>query len=239
MNSILAAKLTGIYYDDDKESKKVKYKLTYFDVKGLAETTRLIFAITGEEYEDFRYKLEVIDINKYQFKKDQFDKDKANGKFKLSLNKLPFLEVNNKVICQSKSIERYLAREFNLMGISNIESAMIDSLCESIRDFKDAYQLVKKADNKEEAMIEWFNVTLKEKMEMLENLLGETSGFSVGNKMSLADIVIYSFIKEFFDNKEGALNACKNCIKLQDILTNISNNSNLKKWLDNRPKTFF
>ena len=116
---------------------------------------------------------------------------------------------------------------------------MIDSLCESIRDFKDAYQLVKKADNKEEAMIEWFNVTLKEKMEMLENLLGESSGFSVGNKMSLADIVIYSFIKEFFDNKEGALNACKNCIKLQDILTNISNNSNLKKWLDNRPKTFF
>mgnify|MGYP001193309428 CR=1 FL=1 len=241
MNSILAAEMLEIYDDNDVSDKviKNKYKLTYFNIKGLAETTRLIFAIAGEEYEDFRYELEVINMAKYEFKKDQFDNDKECGKLKLSLNKLPFLTINDKVLCQSKAIERYLAREFNLMGISNIESAMIDSLCECIRDFKDAYQIVRKAENKEEAMNHWFTESLKEKMEMFENLLGNNTGFSVGNQLSLSDIIIYSFIKEFFDDKLSALSACANCPKVNSILNNVSNNDNLKKWLDNRPITVF
>lgn len=238
MNSLLAAEMLEIYDEKDKAAT-CKYKLTYFNIKGLAETTRLIFAIAGEEYEDFRYDFEVLDMAKYEFKKDQFDNDKESGKLKLSLNKLPFLKIDDKVICQSKAIERYLAREFNLMGNSNIESAMIDSLCECIRDFKDAYQLVRKSENKEEAMVQWFTVALKDKMEMFENLLGANTGFSVGNHLSLSDIILYSFIKEFFDDKEGALAACANCSKVQSILNNVSNNDNLKKWLDNRPNTLF
>ena len=51
-------------------------KLTYFNVRGLAETTRMLFAVnnqTGdrEEYEDFRYPLEVIDMKTHQMTKDE------------------------------------------------------------------------------------------------------------------------------------------------------------------------
>jgi len=36
-------------------------KLCYFNGRGLAETSRMILAVAGAEYEDFRYPLEVID----------------------------------------------------------------------------------------------------------------------------------------------------------------------------------
>ena len=32
-------------------------KLCYFNGRGLAETARIILAIKGEEYEDFRYRI--------------------------------------------------------------------------------------------------------------------------------------------------------------------------------------
>ena len=45
-------------------------KLVYFNVRGLAETSRILLALGGEEYEDFRYPLEVIDMSKHEMKKD-------------------------------------------------------------------------------------------------------------------------------------------------------------------------
>ena len=35
-----------------------KYKLTYFDIRGRAEMTRLLFAAAGASYEDVRVKKE-------------------------------------------------------------------------------------------------------------------------------------------------------------------------------------
>ena len=37
-------------------------KLVYFNGRGMAETSRLLFAAGGVEYEDFRYPLEIIDM---------------------------------------------------------------------------------------------------------------------------------------------------------------------------------
>ena len=58
----------------------MKLKLTYFNIRGLAETARILFAIGGEEYEDFRYPLEIIDMSKYEMNKEEFEKDKEDGK---------------------------------------------------------------------------------------------------------------------------------------------------------------
>ena len=41
------------YYS--KQNKMVSYKLIYFNGRGLAEVARLIFAVAGEKYEDFRF----------------------------------------------------------------------------------------------------------------------------------------------------------------------------------------
>ena len=115
-------------------------KLVYFNVRGLAETSRMILALGEQKYEDFRYPLDVVDMTTHQMVKEEFDKDKADGKLVSSLNKVPYLEVDNQIIPQSKAIERFLASRFNMMGESDIERARIDSICECVRDFKDMYQ---------------------------------------------------------------------------------------------------
>jgi prostaglandin-H2 D-isomerase / glutathione transferase len=230
-------------------------KLNYFNGRGLAETSRLIFAVSGKKYEDFRYPLEIIDWKTYNMVRKEFDEDKASGKLWRSMGKLPFLEVDGQVISQSKSIERYLARRFKLMGDTNEESALIDSYCEYIRDFKTAYQTVRKAENKEEAMEKWFGETLPEKLSSFEKILYENTDFqntssqiksvleekrfSVGDKLSLADIVIYSFLVDFFDNKEGVNKSFEQCKTLRNIVNTVSNNPNIKNWVENRAETAF
>jgi glutathione S-transferase len=50
--------------------------------------------------------------------------------------KLPVLEVDGKRVCQSTAICRYLGKENNLAGKNNWESLQIDSLIDSMHDFR-------------------------------------------------------------------------------------------------------
>ena len=87
-----------------------QYKLLYFDGKGLAETSRMLFKIANVDFEDFRYPLEIIDLATFNMVRDEFDKDKKEGKLSLSMNKLPALEIVKSNIVttlfQSRAIER-------------------------------------------------------------------------------------------------------------------------------------
>ena len=213
-------------------------KLVYFNGRGLAEISRILLAIGGEEYEDFRYPLEVIDFSKHEMVKEEFDKDKADGKLVSSLNKVPYLDVDGTIIPQSKSIERFLSRRFSMMGENELEALRIDSICECIRDFKDAYQSVRKADNKEQAMNEWFTKTLVEKLGLLENIV-DGEGYSVGKKLSLSDVVMFAFITQFFDNKEASMNATLASPKIRSVIENVSTVPQLVSWIEKRPKTDF
>jgi len=213
-------------------------KLTYFNVRGLAETIRMLLAVAKVEYEDYRYPLEVIDMSTHQMVKEEFDSDKAEGKLLKSLNKVPFLEVDGVVIPQSKTIERYLAVKYNMMGSNDLESARIDSICEYVRDFKDMYQKIRTSENKEDDMNTWFTVTLVERLSLLDNIL-DVDGYSVGSSTSLSDIVLYSFITGFFDNKEAAINATLATPKLRMIIERVDSIPEMHSWLATRPKTDF
>lgn len=227
-------------------------KLNYFNGRGMAETSRLILAAAGAEYEDFRYPLEIIDWSTYNFVRKEFDEDKASGKLWRSMGKVPFLEVDGKVISQSKAIERYLAGRFGLMGANGDQAGLVDSYCEYIRDFKTAYQRSKKSENKEEALEKWFGETLPEKLKMFNDLILKNNDFqnmmdenpdfnnySVNDRLSLADIVIYSFLVDFFDNKEGVTNAYKDCEMLKNIVKMVGENPGVKAHVENRPETSY
>tara|TARA_X000000950_G_C13853956_1_gene635794 strand:+ start:1032 stop:1667 length:636 start_codon:yes stop_codon:yes gene_type:complete len=207
-------------------------KLVYFNGKGFGETSRLIMAYANATYEDYRYPIQINDWKTHDIVKDEFDKDKSDGKLLKSCNKVPYLSVDGEIIGQSKAIERYLARRFNLLGDNEIEAFKIDAICEWVRDFKTSYQK-EKTNNVEN----WFNVLLPEKMEMLENIVSQKH--SVGSRASLADIVLFSFITEFFDNKEGALNSLNNCPNVRSVVENIGANENIKNWIKTRPNTPF
>jgi len=218
-------------------------KLCYFNGRGLAETSRLILAVAGVDYEDYRYPLEVLDWATFNMVREEFDKDKSEGKLEKSMGKVPFLVVKDEggsevTICQSKAIERYLARRYGFMGSSELEAAQIDSLCECVRDFKDLYQPVRKMENKEEAMQKWFGETLVGKLGEFEKLLGD-GGYAVGDSLSLADLVIYSFLVDFFDDKEGIAFSMRSCAKLKKLVELVGSNGRISGWRESRPSTPF
>jgi glutathione S-transferase len=214
-------------------------KLVYFNAKGLAETSRLILTIAEIDYEDFRYPIEVLDWKTYNFKRELFDEDKQKGNLNKSMNKLPYLQVNDQIIPQSKSIERFLAKKFNLYGDNDIHEAQIDSLCEYIRDFKTEYQNYRKYDDneREAQMNKWFQQVLPSKLIMFEELIN--LNYAIGNKLSLADIVIYSFITQFFDNQEAAYKSIEDCPKIKSIVQTVQELESIKNWIKNRPATSF
>ncbi len=49
---------------------------------------------------------------------------------------VPVLNVGSVVIPQSKAIERFVARRLGLLGIDSFEEALVDSICELIRDLE-------------------------------------------------------------------------------------------------------
>lgn len=214
-------------------------KLLYFNGRGLAETSRIILAYSKTSYEDFRYPIEVIDPINHVYKRELFEKDKAEGKFNISMGKLPILITDNLVLCQSKSIERYLASINGLMGSNFEEAAKIDSICECVRDIKEHYfNLKKSVDYNEE---EYFKNILPQKILELAKVINSRGPmqYSVGDKLSLADIVIFSFITDFFTNKEAAMKACSKSIKISSIVSGVNSIESIKEYLSNRPVTMF
>ena len=217
-------------------------KLVYFNGRGLAETTRLLLAINNVNYEDFRYPLKIIDWATHNMVRKEFEQDKDDGKLVGSLNKVPFLEVDGVIIPQSKSIERFIGTKYNMMGDNDIQSARIDSICEYVRDFKDMYQSVRRLPNeeKENGMKKWFSETLVERLESLEKILcKEHEHFSVGTRLSLSDVVLYSFATQFFDDKESVTKSMANCPNLKNIVNYVGELEPIVKWIKSRPDTPF
>jgi len=211
-------------------------KLIYFDIKGLAEISRLLFAASGTSYEDFRYPFEVVDPVNHVYIKEQFDLDKSLGKFDCSMGKLPVLVLDDGTsICQSKAIERYLADSFGFFGSNSTETAKIDSLCECIRDLKDNYHK-DQSPSKEN----YFNELPKKLLEFSKLIDNKgTKGFSVGSSLSLSDIVIYHFITHFHNDHEKAMKAALKSIKLSAIINKVHSHELIRKYIEERQVTPF
>ncbi|CAF4590427.1 unnamed protein product [Rotaria sp. Silwood1] len=107
------------------------YKLIYFAGRGLAETSRMLFKAAGQEFQDYRYP---IVINDGQYIRPEWDADKS----KYIYEKIPVLEIDGGkyVIAQSKAIERFLARRFNMLGSNDIEAAIIEDLTKTFTAFE-------------------------------------------------------------------------------------------------------
>lgn len=101
----------------------MSYKLTYFNGRGLAETSRILLKVGGQEFEDFRYP---ITIENGQYIRPEWEADKS----KYTYEQIPVLEVDGGkyTIAQSKAIERFLARRFNLFGSNEFEAALIGKI---------------------------------------------------------------------------------------------------------------
>jgi len=56
------------------------FKLNYFNGRGLAEISRLLFAVADVSYEDYRYPLQINDWKTFDMVREEFDEDKKKWK---------------------------------------------------------------------------------------------------------------------------------------------------------------
>lgn len=216
----------------------MSYKLIYFDLRGAAESSRLLFAIAGVEYEDFRFPIEFIDGRP---ESRQFKEAIEDGSFTANMGKLPVLETEGVQLGHSKAIERFLAKRFQMFGDSEIEAARIDAVCEHVRDIKDAFQVIRSMKTEEEkkvSMMKWYDSDLPSLLAKLETCLGEDE-CAVGTKLSLADICIFVLLTDFFENVEKCASAFKDLKRLSQIVEHVKNLDAVKGWIEKRPETMF
>jgi len=223
--------------------KKATYKLTYFNVRGVAETARLMFAAGKQEYEDHRFGISIeMKDGKPDFstiKRPEFDEAKAAGELDPSCGKVPLLTVNGQKISQSKAIERHLAKACGLAGSSDIQAAQIDAVGETVRDIKDSYQKVKGEDETKE---KFFAEEMPAALALLEKSLpkAEDGPWLVGSKISYADITVFNFLtssKGFFDDVEKAKAAYSACPRISASMEATAANAEIAAWIAKRPDT--
>lgn len=221
------------------------YKLTYFNVRGLAETSRYMLAVAKQDYEDsrFNFSIEMKD-GKPDFstmKRPEFDAAKASGSLDPSGGKVPLLTVTNDAgvhhIGQSKAIERYLAKALGLAGSSDVEAAQIDAVAETVRDIKDNYQ---KAKVEEATKDKFFGEDLPAQLGLLEKSLPKGETYLVGSKISYADVCVFNFLsdqKGFFDDHEKAKAAYSGCPRISSAMKAVGENAEIVAWIAKRPDT--
>jgi len=218
-----------------------EYELCYFAIRGLAETSRMLFAMAKVPYKDTRLSFELPNGDFSKIIRPEFDAMKEKGELDVSMGKVPFLAVDGVKFGQSKAIEQYLAKQFGFMGSSDIEAAQVMQVAESIRDLKDAYQKAKTTD---EDKAKWFAEGMPEFCGKLEKSFPKASGpWLVGSKVSYADLVVYLTMAvhegAFFDNLDGAKAAWASCPRISASMAAMAEIPELKEWIANRPKSSF
>ena len=175
------------------------YSLKYFNKIGKIELCRLMFAAANVPYED-------------NYIEKLTDTDSQVGH-------LPYLKVDFTQIPCISVICRFLAREFHLDGKTNIKTAKMDAVAQTVMLFIDKYYTnvndVDDLDTKKIALRDYLNNDVENAAVSVERLVKlycqdpnvAPSGFAVGDTLSYADLFIYELLTHYFpydaDNMES------------------------------------
>jgi len=201
-----------------------QYKLTYFDVRALAEPIRLLFAFQGVEFTDER------------IPRDQWPAIKPTKPW----GNMPVLEEDGKVLAQSSTILRYLGKKFNMAGGNDFETAKCDELIEAMNDLRQAtFKVVMEtdADKKKEGETKLRGETFPFYCGKWSGILEKNgTGYLVGNKLSIADLSVGNYLQIFGEVYPGILDSFPALGKHQAVVFNAKG---IKDWVEKRPKTQF
>jgi len=194
--------------------------LTYFNGRGRAELTRLVFAEGNIEYEDRRVSSEGHSGLKTQGV--------------LPFGQLPILEHNGVTLAQSHTVARYAARLGGLYGKDALEGAKIDMLVDGMIDLGGAIFAAKTDEQKEvlkkETLPLWFG--------HFEKILKSNAPNKVfvGDKTTLGDLAVFRVTDDVLAQHPDALNSFPNLKSHHD---HIAASPRIAAWLKKRPQTGF
>jgi len=204
------------------------YKLYYFDLRARAEVARLLFTTAGVPFEDVRVKSE----------------DWPAMKKKMPFGQMPVLEIDGKMLPQGRAINYYLAREFKLYGANNWESAQIDVVGELMFDlfkpYAETVMFEKDEAKKAAATKKFFGETAPPIMERMEEMLKKNKGgdgFFVGDKISMADLAVYTGMETAVKLDDPS--SLAKYPKLKALMARVAADKKIAAYLAKRNKTSF
>ena len=179
------------------------FSLNYFNRVGKIELCRLIFAAAGVDFTDN------CNVEKSS------DSDIQEG-FE------PYLKVDHTHIPCVSVISRYLAREFNLAGKTNLEQAKCDAISQNVTLLIDRYYRdideVEDIDSKRVALKNYMENDLPNTAGICEKLIEKyceknpknegrviCQGYCVGNELTYADLFVYEMVSKYFPNDSDDL----------------------------------
>ncbi|KAG4070477.1 hypothetical protein HA402_005709 [Bradysia odoriphaga] len=203
-------------------SKNPKFKLSYFNVKALAEPIRLLFAYGGVEYEDIRVSQE----------------EWAVLKPTMPMGQMPVLEVDGQRVHQSVSMARYVAKLVNLSGANDWENLLIDTAVDTVNDFKAKIATVQYEPD--EAVKEKKRVTLNAEtipfyLTKLDAIAKENNGHLALGKLTWADFYLTGIID--YLNYLVKFNLLDPYPNLKAVVDNVNALDAVKAWVAKRPVT--
>ncbi|XP_059150470.1 probable glutathione S-transferase 7 [Physella acuta] len=201
-------------------------KLSYFDLRSRAETSRLVLHAAKKKFED----------NRIPF--SEWSKVKPTTPF----GSLPVLEVDGQTYAQGIAIATYLAMENGLFGSNNLEALEInqlhllreDLIVEEVKVFqvKDPEKKNELVDNMNKNVyprfLNYFNKIL------LNNQEKNKTNFTVGTKLSLADIIIFEGIQNVVQTNPQLLD---NYPALKALRATVAEVDGIKQYLATRKQT--
>lgn len=193
------------------------YKLTYFKLRGRAETARYIFAYSGIDYED-----DTIERSVW-----------ASLKPTLLFKQLPILKMDEIELNQSTAIARYLARESGLAGKTSIEQAQVDAIVDTINDFMNLFPWTEKNEAVKQKMNEDIvtnNIPIL--LNGLSKLLGDQNWF-VGDSVTWADFH-WAVCSITLSNLNADLHRCPTLLALKERVEALPQ---IAAWIERRPNT--
>jgi len=213
-----------------RKAVEEKYQLVYFDLEGLAEVSRLLFAVGGQEFEDKRYPFEKKDgkVVRVEWEAD---------KHKYPFGKIPVLDIDGTVITQSRAIENFLAKKFNLLGKGPLEAALIEGIVEQVKDIRGTWN--EHNAKGEQGAKDFFSTALPESLEQFEKQLKDNkSGFFVGKKITLADISVYRHLNSYWapDHTASVQEVLKKFPHLTELVKKVGEDERVKAYHEKRNK---
>lgn len=202
------------------------YRLYYFNGRGRAEVSRLIFATVGQKFEDVR--IEQADWPKFQSR--------------MPLGQMPVLEHDGILLPQSMTIARFLAKKFLLAGRDTLEQGKVDAIVDTISDMLKNFASIfreKDENKKRESYRKYFAEELPEHLYYLDVLARSFSNggpFFVGNQLTWADLYFYDAGESLLSVDSTALNSYPWLKRNRQEVERIPN---VSAYLQSRPKTFF
>lgn len=213
-------------YKDFKNKMAPTIKLTYFNARGRGEISRLVFAYGGIAYED----------NRIEF--SEWPALKAKTPF----GGLPVLEVDGEMFGQGIAINAYAAQAAGCYGASPLEKLKIDSVALAREDMLTAITKWHFEQDEEKKKVEGgklFGEIIPMYLEKFNQFVKENpkkSGYMVGSKLSLADIVMVEATQMLVEQDAGALDKYP---ELKALREKVVNTKGIKDYMAKRPKTDF